>query len=313
MKDNTKEIRGLLEKAIVCTTDNAPLKEILSLLPPVCSVCGGSGEVDCQNCKGQKRLSVRDIETEENYLQVCCLCKGKGKTPCPACQAPAGEIEEFEIFPKLYNVAGQVVGAEIICGSLRIWKGSSSRSTKDVILIDNDLKEKFVQKLNQLIPNQACTHLTAQAKENKELKGESKKFEVGENLYREYYKSHTSEINQLKAKIEELEKDNESVADWMDEAHEAKEGNAVLVIKIEELKKDHTKEIFKLNDICVAKTRKLQAEIAEFEGEKEELRKFIIDWDGHVLTCNKGTQGSCDCGYQKAKDQALQGKQKEKE
>ncbi len=75
--------------------------------------------------------------------------------------------------------------------------------------------------------------------------------------------------------------------------------------QIKELNKDHTKEIFKLNDICVAKTRKLQAKIEELEGEKKGLKEALQKYGEHEALCCKGLtdgKGKCNCGL----DQALQ-------
>jgi hypothetical protein len=47
--------------------------------PPLCSTCGGSGEIDCRQCKGTGSWP-------SFTRQVCKTCFGKTTEPCPTCK-----------------------------------------------------------------------------------------------------------------------------------------------------------------------------------------------------------------------------------
>ena len=114
--DNTKEIRGLLEKAKSEVFKRIPselwgliiqpIEEVLSLLPPVCKICKGSGRKpilkDSENawvicpCQAPQCKVCKQIYYTCNPLNAEGVCHNCRQRRRPKCQAPAtGEVEEF--------------------------------------------------------------------------------------------------------------------------------------------------------------------------------------------------------------------------
>ena len=270
MKDNTKQIRGLLEAGLK-KTDRLEetlafmdlkkcVEAVIALLPPVCGKCWGSKRVPNPEYYGRGK----EIYHSE-YI------------PCPACQAPAsGEAGEK---PFVCKECGKTFPAFM----QKEYQGHEDNCRATPEAPAGEVEMEFVEVAQKTVPGckegivlkpclvverlkQACTHLTAQAKELK--------------LFRKNF----CEAHQP------LPEDTYNGCYCCDAVAQAKQ--------IEGLEAG----AFGANEEAQIRNEQIQ----QLEAEKKGLEKFIIDWDGHVLTCNKGTQGSCDCGYQKAKDQALQ-------
>ncbi len=171
MSDNTKEIRGLLSK-IIGTDDRNKIigtaNQILSLLPPVCGECGGSGRKPREkHCSLGVCIKKHDrITCHPDGVQ----CEYYIPTESCSCQAPAGEVEEFA--KRLKDEAH----------TLQLYDEPKSR--RGAFLYSGIYK--------------ACTHLTAQ---QKQIEGQRKDRLDVLNLVSQW----VAKADELQAKIKGLE------------------------------------------------------------------------------------------------------------
>ena len=296
MKDNTKEIRGLLEKAIVCTTDNAPLKEILTLLPPVCSKCGGSGLI-------KPKGSPRSMQEALPYLVPYPACK-----PGKPCETPINLQQAITALDSVLSVEDKEAMQEEaeekfvvkhhhstgrwIRNNWGLWKKGYSLyewfKLQGIFHADDMsgiIFTSYYRKVNELPIN---------------LQEQIQK-------YIKYWQEQSREEPACKPAAGKVEEFVKKSGDFWLGGQPKTNAERALTIRLDTACDHLTAQAKQIVDALSLVSRWV-AKIEELEGEKKRLKKYARCLDDCRLFRAKRSDKSCNCGF----EAALQDKQEEK-
>ena len=96
-------------------------------------------EAELKKLKDFMRAEVDDMTTFLGFGEKCI-------------HSESSPLAEFNISDTGVNVAGEVIGADLVGYDLRIWRGCDKKNVDDCVLIYGEDKEKFIDKLCLMVP-----------------------------------------------------------------------------------------------------------------------------------------------------------------